>query len=540
MQHKWPDVKRFLMSSSSLRILTCMSAALIFCGVFTGTLPSCAKVEALAESADQAPPNLKPIEDVANAWLKRPELQHSLVGLEIMHIPSAQVLFQYNGHKRFVPASTTKVFTTACAMDTLGPTYTYNTQLKVYGKIEGSVLKGGLFIQPSQDPTLKTADLRALLDVLQTKGVKTIEGKVGSVDIPGGGDRFSSYWLLEDWGQDWMPVPSDLVVDDNIARKDPARGYPWIPYGINRDQNAFTTSLLRSAEGPSWVVFQPSTKTMQYWHPDGPAVGGQIVGNPSEYNVAIVMSLLKSMGIKVKEKAVPLDVMESSPTVIAEHRSKPLSEIIKYCLKESDNLYAQQLLRTLGDLPAVSKNVEKLSLEDRGLARLNQWLLAMGLPPGEVLLWDGCGLSRKNCFTPHALNIVHRHMAGAALKSAYLDVMPLNGEEGAQNGTFRYKTGTMDCVRSISGVLITAAGEPLAVTVMVNDHNPSIRDVRASMNGMIGQLQSLGSLRLPTVPVAPAIVVPKKSAPQASPKKGAPVKRAGAASQHRARRHRSR
>ena len=462
-----------------------------------------------AAAASEPPANLKPIEDVANAWLRRAELQHSLVGLEIMHIPSAQVLFSHNGKKRFVPASTTKVFSTACAMDMLGANYTYKTKLVYYGKIEGSRLNGSLFIEPSQDPTLKTQDLRELLSVLQAKGIKTIEGKVDVTGIPGGGDRFCSQWLVEDWGQDWMPVPSDFNVDDNIARKDPARGFPLITYTNSRDQNALVSSALRSNDGPAWIAFHPSSKTMQFWHPDGPLVGGQIVANPGEYNLAIVYNLLKQMGIKVKEKQMPIAVMEEQPTVLAEHHSKPLTEIVKYCLKESDNLYAQQLLRTIGNLPAVSKAVEKATLEERGLARLNQWLLAMGVAPGEVLLWDGCGLSRKDCFTPHSLNMVHRHMAGALLKSAYLDAMPHYGEEGGA-GSWRYKTGTMDCVRSISGVLITAAGEPLAVTVMVNDHSPSIRDVRSSMNGMIERLQSLGSLRLPNVPVSPIVLGSRK------------------------------
>lgn len=476
---------------------------------------------------EPAAANLKAIEDLAGAWTKRTELQHSLVGLEILHIPSGQVIYSMNGRKRFVPASTTKVYSTACAMDMLGPNYSFKTKLLAYGKIEGNRLNGSLYIEPSQDPTLKTADLQALLSVLQKKGIKTIEGKVDVVGIPGGGDRFCSQWLLEDWGQDWMPVSSDLVVDDNIARRDPARGYPLISYGSGRGDNAVISSMLNSREGPAWVCFHPGSRTMQFWHPNGPLVGGQIVGNPSEYNVAILYSLLKQMGIKVKDKAIPIQVMEETPLLLAEHHSKPLSEIVKHCLKESDNLYAQQLLRAIGNLPAVSRNVEKASLEERGLARMAQWLLAIGVAPGEVLLWDGCGLSRKNCFSPHALNLVHRHMAGTLLKSAYLDVMPLNGEEGAGKGSFRYKTGTMDCVRSLSGVLITGAGDPLALTVMVNDHTPSIRDVRASMNGLVDHLITLGaSMRLPNVPVSPVVIGGKSSAAKSGAvKKASPVRK---------------
>jgi D-alanyl-D-alanine carboxypeptidase/D-alanyl-D-alanine-endopeptidase (penicillin-binding protein 4) len=403
-------------------------------------------------------------------------------------------------------------------MDMLGQNYKYSTKLKIYGKVSGGVLHGSAYIDPSQDPTISTEDLRSLLMFLKDKGIKEIDGKVDVVGIPGGGDRFSTSWLSEDWGQDWMPVPSDLVVDDNTARKDPARGYPLIPYGVGRDQNALISSLLTSSLGPSWICYHPGSKTMQFWHPSGPAVGGQIVGNPNEYNAAIANTLLKQMGIKVRGKEIPLSVMEETPEVLGEITTDPLSEIVKHCLKTSDNLYAQQLLRTLGALPSVSKDVEKATLEERGIARINAWLIGMGVAAGDVVLWDGCGLSRKNCFTPHSLNMVHRHMAGAHLKSAYLDAMPLTGEAGSTAGSWRYKTGSMDSVRTISGVLITGAGEPLALTIMVNAHSPSIRELRTSMSSLINHLLALPSLRLPNVPVKPIIIKPRGAAAKAAPR----------------------
>lgn len=508
----------------------------------TSEVQSPSKTEAppAASSPDGPPQYVKPLENAATNWLKRGELQHSLIGLEIMHIPSATVLFSHNGRRRFVPASTTKVFTTACAMDMLGAGYKFSTKLKIYGKVSGGVLHGSAYIEPSQDPTLSTEDIRTLLTLLKDKGIKEIEGKVDVVGIPGGGDRFSTSWLSEDWGQDWMPVPSDLVIDDNTARKDPARGYPLIPYGVGRDQNALVASLLTSSLGPSWVCFHPGSKTMQFWHPAGPAVGGQIVGNPSEYNVAIANTLVKQMGIKVKGKEISLSVMQEAPFTLGEITTDPLADIVKQCLKTSDNLYAQQLLRALGALPSVTKDVEKATLEERGIARINAWLSGMGVAPGDVVLWDGCGLSRKNCFTPHALNMVHRHMAGAHLKSPYLDAMPLAGDPTKDGGSWRYKTGSMDSVRTISGVLITKAGEPLALTIMVNAHSPSIRELRSSMSSLIDHLLNLPSLRLPYVPVKPIIIKPRGSAAKAGPgvkRNAAPAKKVPARSSGR-RRHR--
>lgn len=463
-------------------------------------------LQVTAVSQNEEPPtNLAPLENIANNWLKRPDLQHSLIGLEVMHIPSGHVLFSFNGRKRFTPASTTKVITTACAMDTFGPDFHYKTRLKLSGTISGGKLNGNLLLEGSQDPTLKTAELRELLGALSEKGIKSIEGKLLPAGIPGGGDRFVTAWLAEDFGQDWMPPSSDLVLDDNLARRDPGRGYQIVSKTAGPADNVLMSSLLNSPFGPSWVCFNPDKQVMEFWHPDGPLCGGQLVGNPEQYNLAAAKSIIRSMGIKIQDKDLP--GYQTDPSPFAEHNSRPLSEIIKKCLKESDNLYAQQLLRTIGTQPPVSKLFEKATLEERGLGRINSWLATIGVTPGEVVLYDGCGLSRKNCFTPHALNMVHKHMAGANLRSAYLDVMPFDGPAGASTGTFRYKTGAMDSVRCISGVLVTAAAEPLAVTVMVNAHSPSIRELRASIGTLIDHLQAMGSMRFgqdpPPPPAAP-------------------------------------
>src|SRR5208283_1710507 len=109
-----------------------------------------------------------------------------------------------------------------------------------------------------------------------------------------------------------------------------------------------------------------------------------------------------------------------------------------------------QMLRTLGLLKPLNKSLETATLEDRGLARMHAWLAGAGLNEDEVVIFDGCGLSRKNAITPHALNTVLRHMAGTSGNGPYIDLLTHEGEGNAR--TFRYKTGSMDSVRSICGI----------------------------------------------------------------------------------------
>jgi serine-type D-Ala-D-Ala carboxypeptidase/endopeptidase (penicillin-binding protein 4) len=448
----------------------------------------------------------KPVEVLARNWLASPALQHSLVGLEIMDIPSGRVLFSHNGRKRFVLASTAKVFTTAAAYELFGADYRFRTSLYGYGEIHGGKLTGPLVVVPTQDPSFSTNTLQTMVSGLTARGVKEIGGNVYVGQVPGGGDNFATEWLVQDFGQDWMPPSSDFVIDRNVAQlKDLGRGYKLSTVGSDSEWNTLTRSLLKGPWASAWVQFNKSNNTVVFHRPDGPLQNEPVVANPTDYNTAIVKTVLKNHGIKIGGSNASAT---GAPIVLAQDLSPPMSEIAEFCLEHSDNLYAQQLLRTIGTLPALNSKLENASLEDRGLARLSSWLsTACGIPAGEAILFDGCGLSRKDVVTPHALNLVLRHMAGPSGNGKYLDL--LTHDEGSPR-SFRYKTGAMDSVRSITGIGRTATGQPLAITIIINAHTPSVRELKASMLSLVSRIEQLPALKLRAV--TPPKAVSKKKA----------------------------
>ena len=54
-------------------------------------------------------------------------------GVHIVDIESGRVLYARNAGKSFVPASNTKLYTTAAALDMLGPDYRFETRLYIDG-----------------------------------------------------------------------------------------------------------------------------------------------------------------------------------------------------------------------------------------------------------------------------------------------------------------------------------------------------------------------------------------------------------------------
>lgn len=447
---------------------------------------------------------------VASAWLSRSELQRSLVGLEIMELPSGRVLFSHNGNKRLVPASTAKVLTTACIMDILGGNFTYTTRLRT-NELSQDGVAGTLVIEPSQDPSLKYVNVVELLHEAQKKGLKAATGGLEVSPIEGGGERFVSSWLCEDWGQDWMPPSSDLVIDSNVSGQNaPLNNHRVV---IDDPRNAMMRTVLASHIGAGWLVYEPEHHLIRVYLSDPEQGKGAplVVGNPDQFNPALVKAMASNLGIQIQGSS-PAPGATNAGVVLSEHHSKPLAEIAKLCLHESDNLYAQQLLRTLGLLtsssgdpkPKIKKDV--LTLEERGINRLVKWLSTIGVSESEFVLKDGCGLSRKDCIAPHVLNMVLKHMSGPAVKGSYLSLLKEGQVFSRHRGRFRFKTGAMDSVRAISGVLDTGSGKSLAVSVIVNGHSSQVSNLRTSLGALTTALvdASIPPTPPPKLPLLPA------------------------------------
>ncbi len=431
-----------------------------------------------------------PITNAVNSWLKRYELRNSQVAVEVMDYGTGNVVCSAQGEKRFTPASTAKVFSTSCAFETLGGNYRYTTAIAGSGAVTDGKLKGDLYLIPSQDPTLSYGDLMRLFGELASKGVKNVDGSLKLSPISNGGDHFVPSFLNEDWGQDWMPVSSDLVVDSNIfGGGNLPNNAKMVEIDSSQELNSHSKSIMRQDLYPGWMVYDDRTNTVRAYRGYSAATGKGplVVGNPTLFNLALARSAAKNAGIKFSGKSTPADKELNLP-VLAEHKSEPLFKIIQTCLHQSDNLYAQQLLRSVG-VHGESKVNDHPTVEEKGLARMKSWLASFGVPLPEVVLKDGCGLSRKDCVTPHSLNMVLRHMLTKYGDGGYVSLLK-GGEvkHGQHSGSWKFKTGAMDSVRCITGVLKNSGGQTLLVTIMVNGHAPGVGDVRTSIGALVSTL----------------------------------------------------
>ncbi|MEX0587089.1 MAG: D-alanyl-D-alanine carboxypeptidase, partial [Pirellulales bacterium] len=75
-------------------------------------------------------------------------------GILVVDAASGETLFEHQADKLFAPASVTKLYSVAAALDALGAEHRFVTPIFAQGKLEGSHLAGDLILVASGDPTL--------------------------------------------------------------------------------------------------------------------------------------------------------------------------------------------------------------------------------------------------------------------------------------------------------------------------------------------------------------------------------------------------
>jgi D-alanyl-D-alanine carboxypeptidase/D-alanyl-D-alanine-endopeptidase (penicillin-binding protein 4) len=158
--------------------------------------------------------------------------------------------------------------------------------------------------------------------------------------------------------------------------------------------------------------------------------------------------------------------------LVALRRSPPLIEVVNGLLTYSNNFTAEQILRTLG---------WRLTGDpgdwDNGSAVVRGYWEALGNDPGDLVFENGSGLSSVGRVTTSGLvdliSVAHRTQASG---TSLLDALPVAGVKGTvaarlrrSGKRVRAKTGTLDGVSGLTGVITTEDGEPqVAFSILIN------------------------------------------------------------------------
>ena len=316
------------------------------------------------------------------------------------------------------------------------------------------------------------------------------------------GELYGLGWQWNDLQWYFGAEPSALTVDENslelkIAPADKVGSSATLT--LNRETNYLhltnnTTTLARGGRTTIGINRGLSDSELRVWG-DFP-IGGRpftaylSVPNPGLWAATLFKQALITRGIKVNGEASSRDfrVAESQrfdpqkAIELAQEDSGALTEIVRRTNKESNNLYAELILRTLGKERGASapdpdprKNRERGD-DEAGAAVVKAWLDHSGIPSDGLAIRDGSGLSRLDLVTPEATSRMLTAIAKTNAASAFRDSLPIAGRDGTLSGRLRSwsgrvvaKTGTLTYTHSLSGYGTRQDGEVLAFSIFCND-----------------------------------------------------------------------
>jgi len=425
-------------------------------------------------------------------------LRGASVGALVVARDDGRVLYARNADAPLIPASNQKLLTATAALAAFGPTHLFPLDVLTSAPPDAAGAVETLYLRGSGGPTLTSEDFWRLAADLRMAGVTRIRG--GLVIDAGAFDA-------ERWNPRWGPVSARayhapaaavtvnygayaVVVRPGAAVGEPVRVHvdPMIPY--LRVVNRAITG--KRGSRPTLAVGRSSGEGFEAVEVTGSAAAGsrattyyRSVADPVGYADAVLRMQLAANGIEVAGPTQRGAVPDEAVPLLA-FEGHPVAEIVRRCLKFSNNVVAESLVKALGAQASGAPG----SWEN-GVPALRAALAQAGLPLAGVVLADGSGLAYDNRVTPRLLVAALRYADDSFdFGPEFLAGLPIAGRDGtlkkrtgAALDAIRAKTGLLTRVTALAGLARLADGGEVVFALMVNDYKSSDDGAMRAVDG---------------------------------------------------------
>lgn len=457
--------------------------------------------------------------------------EHSSWGILAVDLQDDKVIQEMNSDQLFRPASTTKLFTVATALEILGPDHIIETPLYYQGRVSlGGTLRGNLFLVASGDitmggrklanetmaytsidhtdanalngatltPTDPLAGLNYLAKRVRQSGIRVIKGDVVIDDRmfktgppPSGADYVLSPIMINDNLIDFVVKPTEVNRPAGISMR-PKTKYFTIKTAVVTVKPGVPSKLAIFSPNPGLIKIEGQISVDQ-----PQLVKTYTVRDPASFARAQLIEALQRAGVKVSARLKAKNQTRKLPPnylkakQIAVLRSLPFSEYAKMILKVSHNPGADTLLYLIANKRG------KTTLTD-GLAIEKHFLKKAKVDLNGVFLGDGQGGVEQDLISPKAVIQLLKHMAQSSNFAVFRKALPIMGVDGSLKhmaatdspvrGRIQAKTGTAITyvpmndslllqAKGLAGYMVTKKGRELAFATYVNNVNlPGAKD----------------------------------------------------------------
>jgi D-alanyl-D-alanine carboxypeptidase/D-alanyl-D-alanine-endopeptidase (penicillin-binding protein 4) len=422
----------------------------------------------------------------------------------VVSLDQGDTLFALDPDSSRAPASNMKLLTSAAAFRSLGPEYRFRSYVVSQGAVADGVLEGDLVLYGTGDPGIsdrfyrsKTTVLEALADTLLAAGITTVRG-----DLVGDRSFFPGPLRPEGWdpadlNDHFAAAISALSFNENVVsiRVEAAGRTGWKPqvHTIPDHAGLDVTNHAVTVEGRGRVFIGRDDPMAPILLQGRIQRGGRdvwrelTVADPAAFAISVFRSVLANRGITVlgddrvtmaSEASVVGGVDLTAPAtgerprtrILATHVSPPLRDYLTVANKKSHNLFTEMIFRTLG---RTRQGVGSPVASARAVASA---LVDLGVDTAGVVQIDGSGLADGNRVTASTFVSLLSHVAASDVWPELWATLPEAGNRRelprmyrtAAAGNLRAKTGTIEGVSALSGVVQSRDGERLAFSILVN------------------------------------------------------------------------
>ncbi|WBA14366.1 MULTISPECIES: serine-type D-Ala-D-Ala carboxypeptidase [Salinivibrio] len=378
------------------------------------------------------------------------------------------------------PASTQKLVTGLAARLYLPETFRFSTRLVQAGDDIALVFSG--------DPLLTRKDLRQLLRQLPARGLTTIN------NVFLDGHIFSGKSRAVGWPWDILAVcysaPStSIALNHNCVQgaiySTPDADHTRVHVPSHQPITVITEARAVSEEQKDAAhcdLDLTATPRNHYRfsgclaHRERPLPLNFAVQNPPAYVKAIIADELARLGVKVTGNIVQARTPNQARE-LARHDSVNLEALLTRMIKDSDNLIADNLLKTVGQ-----RYFQQPGSYRNGVAAVKAILAEKGLDLTHAIMVDGSGLSRNNRLSARQLSeVVHYILTHPEL--GLKAMLPIAGIDGTLKyrqsvrrapikGRLFAKSGSLYGSHNLAGFIETDDNQQQIVVQLVSHYHP--------------------------------------------------------------------
>lgn len=395
--------------------------------------------------------------------------------------------YEHQPDRVLKPASVLKLFTTAAALDHLGPTFAFRTrallsgrQLWIIGGGDPGFCDGRLAERHGRQ---QFAAIDAWAAALRERGVTQIDKLVLDDSI------FDQQFRHADWPPDqadrWYQAPvGGLNINDNcidVRLRVDKKGViptltPELPGEFVRNMlkagKSHNPSARRDADSDVFELKGSVGKSDD--------LGPVSAGRPTVFFGHVLKTALEKRGIvcggAVARRVITPD--EAATATLLGTVETPLTDVIWRANTFSQNLFAECLAKSLSAYDRVGKPTGHAGSWDAGTAVMRQTLGSLGVELSSATLRDGSGLSHSNAVSAAQVVALLNAMDGHRHGEAWRASLAIAGRDGTMRRRLSSppladrlvgKTGSIQGVTTLAGYLRRDDGVELRFAILIND-----------------------------------------------------------------------